>query len=95
MEFVDTTELTVKGERGEGSQITTFIRNTLKEIPEGKAIALSDLVEGVVQNTTVADKKTAYTRVNQVLKQKDFAGFQRFTRENSTFIGKPIENASN
>lgn len=68
--YRDAGELTVKTIANEKG-VSAFIKNALNDIPEGKALAMADLVKDLqAQFPNVPNKHQAYTRINNVLSRE-------------------------
>ena len=84
--FVETNEMTLKAKRNaEARGVSQFIKEQLHAIPQGHGLAMSDLAKEVSEQFFIS-KQQAYVRVNNAMKGKIGAEFQRFEKSGYTYL---------
>lgn len=92
VKHLDITDMRVKTEQSRQRGVSAFIRDTLNEIPQGKALALTDLATMVHEKFDI-DKQQSYVRVNNVLRGRIGEKFGRFEKDGYTYVG-PVTSES-
>jgi len=91
--FIDTNEMTLKLQRNaEAKGVSEFIKEQLRAIPQGHGLAMADLAKEISDHFGI-NKQQAYVRVNNTMKGKIGADFQRFEKSGYTYLA-PVTTAT-
>lgn len=90
MEYKTIDKLSIKETGTRSTGVTKFIRDTLDQIPEGRAVGMNELADTVLKECpSVKDKRQAYVRINHVLKSNEKMYMRMKDNEKGgTFIAK-------